>query len=73
MQPSDTGDMSRREVFELFFNDELVQKIILQTNKCGIINRNFRRIKEDELKVYIALNILMNIIQKPTVQSYCRV
>lgn len=73
MQPSGTGYISKREVFELFFNDELVQKIILESNKYGIINRNFRRIKEDELKIYIALNILMSIIQKPTVQSYWRV
>ena len=62
--------MLRREVFELLFNDELVQIIILKTNKYGATNRNFIKITEDELKVYIALNILISIIQKFTEQNY---
>jgi hypothetical protein len=53
--------MSRREVFELFFNEELVKKIILETNKYGARNTNFIQVTEDELKVFIALNILMSL------------
>lgn len=65
-----TEGMSRSEVFELFFNDELVKKVILETNNYGGNNKIFTQITEDELKVYIALNILMSIIQKPSIKSY---
>lgn len=65
-----TEGMSRREIFELFFNDELVEKILHETNKYGARNANFVQVTEAELKVYIALNIVMSLVQKPTVQSY---
>ena len=63
-------DLSRREAFELFFNEELVRKIISETNKYGATNADFVPVTDDELKVFIALHILMSLIHKPTIQSY---
>ncbi|XP_014486867.1 PREDICTED: piggyBac transposable element-derived protein 4-like isoform X2 [Dinoponera quadriceps] len=65
-----TQNLSRREVFELFFNEELVRKIISETNKYGATNADFVPVTDDELKIFIALNILMSLVPKPTIQSY---
>ncbi|XP_014614648.1 PREDICTED: piggyBac transposable element-derived protein 4-like [Polistes canadensis] len=65
-----TRGLSRGEVFELFFNTELITKIIAETNKYGASDADFIPIEGDELKVFIAVNILMSLISKPTVQSY---
>ncbi|XP_024226555.1 piggyBac transposable element-derived protein 4-like [Bombus impatiens] len=65
-----TQNLSRREVFELFFNEELVTKLVTETNKHGETDANFMPLSEDELKVFIALNILMNLVSKPNIQSY---
>lgn len=66
----DTQNLSRREVFELFFNKELATKIITETNKYGASDADFIPLADDELKVFIALNILMSLVCKPTIQSY---
>lgn len=65
-----TQNLSRREVFELFFNKELATKIITETNKYGATDADFIPLTDDELKVFIALNILMSLVSKPTIQSY---
>ncbi|KAI4476158.1 hypothetical protein M0804_013821 [Polistes exclamans] len=65
-----TRGLSRGEIFELFFNTELITKIIAETNKYGASDADFIPIEGDELKVFIAVNILMSLISKPTVQSY---
>ncbi|KAI4481910.1 hypothetical protein M0802_013850 [Mischocyttarus mexicanus] len=65
-----TRGLSRGEVFELFFNNELITKIITETNKYDASDADFIPIEEDELKVFIAVNILMSLISKPTIQSY---
>ena len=65
-----TQNLSRREVFELFFNEELVTKLVTETNKHGETDANFMLFSEDELKVFIALNILMSLVSKPSIQSY---
>lgn len=65
-----TRGLSRREVFELFFNKELITKIITETNKYGASDAEFIPLEENELKIFIALNILMSLISKPTIQSY---
>lgn len=65
-----TQNLSRREVFELFFNKELVTKLITETNKHGETDTNFIPLTDDELKIFIALNILMSVVSKPTIQSY---
>jgi len=65
-----TQNLSRREVFELFFNKELVIKIITETNKYGATDADFMPLTDDELKIFIALNILMSLVSKPTIQSY---
>ncbi|XP_043263450.1 piggyBac transposable element-derived protein 4-like, partial [Colletes gigas] len=65
-----TRGLSRREVFELFFNLELITKIITETNKYGASDAEFIPLEDDELKVFIALNILMSLVSKPTIQSY---
>jgi len=65
-----TQNLSRREVFELFFNKELVTKIITETNKYGATDADFMPLTDDELKIFIALNILMSLVSKPTIQSY---
>jgi len=65
-----TQNLSRREVFELFFNKELVTKIIHETNKYGETDADFMPLTDDELKIFITLNILMSLVSKPTIQSY---
>ncbi|XP_017754359.1 PREDICTED: piggyBac transposable element-derived protein 4-like [Eufriesea mexicana] len=65
-----TQNLSRREVFELFFNEKLVGKITSETNKNGATDAGFMPLTNDELKVFIALNILMTLVSKPTIQSY---
>ncbi|XP_024943848.1 piggyBac transposable element-derived protein 4 [Cephus cinctus] len=65
-----TQNLSRRKVFELFFNKELVTKLITETNKHGATDKNFIPLTDGELKVFIALNILMSLVSKPTIQSY---
>ncbi|XP_070169545.1 piggyBac transposable element-derived protein 4-like [Polyergus mexicanus] len=66
----DTQNRSRREIFELFFNQELVTKVITETNKYGATDENFIPLADDELKIFIAVNILMSLVCKPTIQSY---
>ncbi|KAL6416433.1 hypothetical protein ACFW04_013479 [Cataglyphis niger] len=58
------------EIFELFFNQELVTKVITETNKYGATDENFIPLADDELKIFIAVNILMSLVCKPTIQSY---
>jgi len=65
-----TQNLSKREVFELFFNKELVTKTITETNKYGAADADFIPLTDDELKVFAALNILMSLVCKPTIQSY---
>lgn len=65
-----TQNLSRREVFELFFNKELATKIITETNKYGATDADFIPLTDDELKIFIALNILMSLVSKLTIQSY---
>ncbi|XP_048260478.1 piggyBac transposable element-derived protein 4 isoform X2 [Bombus terrestris] len=65
-----TQNLSRREVFDLFFNKELVTKLVTEINKHGETDVNFMPLSEDELKVFIALNILMSLVSKPNIQSY---
>lgn len=60
-------DLSRREIFELFFNEKLVRKIISETNKYGTTNADCIPVTDDELKAFIALNILMNLVHKPII------
>ncbi|KAL6418293.1 hypothetical protein ACFW04_012216 [Cataglyphis niger] len=66
----DTQNRSKREIFELFFNQELVTKVITETNKYGATDENFIPLADDELKIFIAVNILMSLVCKPTIQSY---
>ena len=63
-------NLSRRAVFELFFNEGLVTKVVTETNKHGEIDENFMPLSKNELKVFIALNILMSLVSKPNIQSY---
>lgn len=56
-------DLSRREVFDLFLNEELVRKIISETNKYGVTNADFVSVTDSELKVFISLNIFPNKIE----------
>lgn len=56
-----TRGLSRRKVFELFFNNELIIKIITETNKYGSDDAEFIPLEEGELKAFIALNILMSL------------
>lgn len=65
-----TQGLSRREVFELFFNEELVTKIITETNKYGASDAHFITLEADEFKIFIALNILMSLVCKSMIQSY---
>jgi hypothetical protein len=62
-----TRSLSRREVFELFLNKELITKIITETNKYGASDAEFIPLEEGELKVFLALNILMSLVTKPTI------
>ncbi|XP_033176065.1 uncharacterized protein LOC117151516 [Bombus impatiens] len=55
-----TQNLLRRTVFELFSNEELVTKLVTETNKHRETDANFMPLTENELKVSIALNILMN-------------
>lgn len=48
------------------FNKELVGQIILETNKYGETNTDFVPVIDKEPKVYIALNILISLVHKPT-------
>ncbi|XP_043496469.1 piggyBac transposable element-derived protein 4-like [Polistes fuscatus] len=69
-----TRGLSRGEVFELFFNNELITKVIMETNKYVASDADFISLEGDELKVFIAVHILMSLyiyrISKPTIQSY---
>nr|XP_031847633.1 piggyBac transposable element-derived protein 4-like [Nomia melanderi] len=66
----DTNGMSRGEIFELFLNQELIEKIVVETNRYGMQHEHFKDITAEELKIYIALCILMSIVLKPELQMY---
>lgn len=48
------------------FNKELVGQIISEINQYGATNTDFVPVTDDEPKIYIALNILMSLVHKPT-------
>ena len=73
------------KVFKMFFDDELVELIIRETNTYEaqkIQARNFiplrsrmrdwKPVTKDEMFVVLALFMLMGIIQKPTLRSYLK-
>jgi hypothetical protein len=70
------------DIFELFFNSELVDTIVKETNRyaeqflhaCKLSSRSTARawkpMTEGEIYVVLGLFMLMGIIQKPTLRSY---
>ncbi|KAJ8883264.1 hypothetical protein PR048_015106 [Dryococelus australis] len=61
---------SRAAIFLLYLNDNIVEHIVEQTNKYGSSDSTLVSTTSDEFRVYLALLILMGIVQKPTLQSY---
>lgn len=61
---------SRAAIFSLYMNDNVVDHIVTETNKYGSSDNTFESTSADEFRVYIALLILMGIVQKPTIHSY---
>lgn len=64
------NDSSRAAIFSLYMNDNVVEHIVEQTNKYGSSDSTFVSTTPDEFRVYLALLILMGIVQKPSLQSY---
>jgi hypothetical protein len=70
------------DVFELFFNSELVETIVEETNRYAeqflhgrklssrSAARAWKPVTEGEICVVLGLFMLMGIIQKPTLRSY---
>ena len=72
------------EAFKLFFDDALMSQITNETNRYGreFINskqdnlpprsrvHDWHNVDSDELYVHFALQMLMGIVQKPSVKSY---
>jgi hypothetical protein len=72
------------QAFKLFFDHDLLNKIADETNRYandfinskqdGLTPRSrvhdWKNVDTDELYTYFALQILMGIIQKPTIKSY---
>jgi hypothetical protein len=70
------------DIFELFLNSELVDKIVEETNTytkqflrgCKLSNRSTTRawkpVTKEEIYVGLGLSMLMGIFQKPTMRSY---
>ena len=71
------------KAFKMFFDDELVELIVRETNtyaaqKIQAISfiplrsrmRDWKPVTKDEMYVVLALFMLMGIIQKPTLRSY---
>lgn len=47
----------------------MITKIITKTNKYEESDLEFITVEENELKIFIALNILMSLLTKPKIQS----
>ena len=71
------------KVFKMFFDDELVELIVRETNTYAAQKiqarsfiplrsrmRDWKPVTKDEMYVVLALFMLMGIIQKPTLSSY---
>ena len=71
------------KVFKTFFDDELVELIVHETNTYAAQKiqarsfiplrsriRDWKPVTKDEMYVLLALFMLMGIIQKPTLRSY---
>jgi len=71
------------KVFKMFFDDELVELIVCETNTYATQKiqarsfiplhsrmRDWKPVTKDEMFVVLALFMLMGIIQKPTLRSY---
>jgi hypothetical protein len=70
------------DVFELFFESQLVEKIVEETNRYAeqflrgrelssrSATRAWKHVTEGEIYVVLGLFMLMGIMQKPTLRSY---
>lgn len=58
------------EAFFLFFDDELLKRIHFETNLKSVQKGKPASITENELKVFIGINIIMGYNKLPTIRSY---
>ena len=72
------------EVFEIFFNDDLINTIVTETNcySSQFLEENFSQLKarslskewvetdHDEIRVFLALILLQGVCHKPELQQY---
>ena len=72
------------ECFELFFDKELIQQIVVETNRYAeqyknargnlfsfrSFLRSWKPVTENEIYTVLGLFLLMGIVQKPTARSY---
>ena len=72
------------EVFEIFFNDDLINTIVTETNRYSsqFLEENFSQLKarslskewvetdHDEIRVFLALILLQGVCHKPELQQY---
>lgn len=83
-QHSSANVLELVSVFLLFFSKDLVNKIVVETNRyaeqfmnsrgrlfsCRSLARQWTPVTENEIYVVLGLFLLMGIIQKPTVRTY---
>lgn len=58
--------------FNAFFDDELVNEIAVQTNTYAeqVRSNQWRYVTSDEIRIFLALNILQSVVKKPCLQDY---
>ncbi|KAK9712038.1 Transposase IS4 [Popillia japonica] len=65
------------QFFNLFFDDELVNEIALQTNIYagqvrteGNAKSQWRDVTINEIRLFLAINIMQSVVKKPNLQDY---
>ncbi|KAK9702675.1 Transposase IS4 [Popillia japonica] len=65
------------QFFNLFFDDELVNEIALQTNIYagqdrteGNAKSQWRDVTSNEIRLFLAINIMQSVVKKPDLQDY---
>ena len=78
----DTAGFSPVDFLELFFDDDLINHLVIQTNLYASQFKESNTLKEKsrvhdwtetdakELKTFLALNLLMGIVKMPTIEHY---
>ena len=63
-------DKTPLQYFKQFFDDDLIDLLVEQTNLYSVDNRNLTGLDHNEMEMYIGMLVMMSIIKLPQMRMY---